>query len=265
MSISRITTAFAKRTANQQSAFVAYMMAGDPDLATSAELLLGLPDAGADIVELGMPFSDPIAEGPTIQQAAQRALLAHTKMADVLALVTQFRQAHADTPLILMGYANPVHYMGWDKFAKAAGQAGVDGVIIVDLPPEESQPLSAALAANDIALIRLIAPTTKGERLARVLDGVDGFVYYVSVTGVTGVTVPDSQQVAIATAAIRASTNLPIAVGFGVRDEQTARDIAKAADGVVVGSAIVSAMAKDGVASALALTQKLADASHGDT
>jgi tryptophan synthase alpha chain len=260
MSISRITAAFAKRAANGQSAFIAYMMAGDPDLSASRELLLGLPDAGADIVELGMPFSDPVAEGPTIQQAAQRSLLANTKMADVLSLASDFRSAHPTTPLILMGYANPVHFIGWGKFAVAAAKAGIDGMIIVDLPPEESQPLAQALADNDIALIRLIAPTTIGERLPRVLSGVSGFVYYVSVTGVTGDAVPDATAVANAVQNIKLHTELPVAVGFGVRTPQTAQIIADCADGVVVGSAIVAKMHKNGVQAALRLAKQLAEA-----
>jgi tryptophan synthase alpha chain len=262
MSISRITQAFAKRSSQNQAAFVAYMMAGDPNLAASRELLLGLPGAGADIVELGMPFSDPVAEGPTIQFAAQRALATGTKMHHVLQLATEFRARHADTPLILMGYANPLHFMGWSSFAEAAGQAGVDGVIVVDLPPEESQPLASALAKNDIALIRLIAPTTLGQRLQTVLKGVSGFVYYVSITGVTGAAVPDGEQVAKAVANIQKHSDLPVAVGFGVRTPKTAREIAQGADGVVVGSAIVSTMAENGVAAALDLTRQLADAAH---
>ena len=264
MSISRIEAAFAKCANADHSAFVAYMMAGDPDLAQSRELLMGLPDAGADIVELGMPFSDPVAEGPTIQQAAQRSLLARTKMQDVLELAADFREAHSDTPLILMGYANPVHHMGWSKFARLAAKSGVDGLIIVDLPPEESHPLAVALADNDIALIRLIAPTTKGVRLQQVLSGVSGFVYYVSITGVTGAAIPDQQQVARAVKDIKLHTGLPVAVGFGVRDPQTAKTIADCADGVVVGSAIVSQMHKQGAGSALELVKKLAEAAHGN-
>ncbi|MCF6292278.1 MAG: tryptophan synthase subunit alpha [Robiginitomaculum sp.] len=265
MSINRISNAFAKRTANNQSTFIAYMMAGDPDLAISRELLLGLPDAGADIVELGMPFSDPVAEGLTIQQAAQRSLLADTKMAGVLSLAKDFRKAHPDTPLILMGYANPVHHMGWQVFAKAAAKAGVDGMIIVDLPPEESDPFAKALTENDIALIRLIAPTTVGERLPKVLSGVSGFVYYVSVTGVTGDAVPDATEVANAVQNIKLHTDLPVAVGFGVRTPQTAQIIANCTDGVVVGSAIVATMHKTGVKAAFELVKKLADATHCKT
>lgn len=265
MSISRISAAFAKCAKDNQSAFIAYMMAGDPDLSASRELLLGLPDAGADIVELGMPFSDPVAEGLTIQQAAQRSLLAGTKMADVLSLASDFRSAHPNTPLILMGYANPVHFMGWDNFAAAAAKAGVDGMIIVDLPPEESQPLAQSLADNDIALIRLIAPTTIGDRLPKVLSGVSGFVYYVSVTGVTGDAVPDAISVSSAVQNIKLHTDLPVVVGFGVRTPQTARMIATCADGVVVGSAIVATMHKNGVSAALDLTRKLAKATHGDS
>ncbi|MBL4616231.1 MAG: tryptophan synthase subunit alpha [Robiginitomaculum sp.] len=260
--MSRITTAFAKRAANGQSAFIAYMMAGDPDLLASRELLLGLPDAGADIVELGMPFSDPVAEGLTIQQAAQRSLSAGTKMADVLSLASDFRKLHPQTPLILMGYANPIHFVGWGKFAVAAAKAGVDGMIIVDLPPEESEPLAQALADNDIALIRLIAPTTIGDRLPKVLSGVCGFVYYVSVTGVTGDAVPDAELVANAVHNIKLHTDLPVAVGFGVRTPQTAKMIAACADGVVVGSAIVAAMHKSGAKAACEQVKKLADAAH---
>ncbi len=260
MSISRITNTFANLAKQSKSAFIAYAMAGDPNKDEARKLILALPGAGADLVELGMPFSDPIAEGHTIQLAARRALHVQTKMKDVFALATEFRAMHPNTPLILMGYANPVHFMGWDTFAKTAAKAGVDGVIIVDLPPEESAPLSEALAKQDLALIRLIAPTTIGARLAHVLDGVCGFVYYVSVTGITGSAVPNSQNVAKALAQIRSHTNLPIAVGFGVRDVQTARNIAKIADGVVVGSAIVAAMAKGGVHAALDLTKQLAKA-----
>lgn len=262
MSIARISDAFAKRNAENQAAFVAYLMAGDPDIATSRELLMGLPAAGADVVELGMPFSDPIAEGPTIQRAAQRSLQAGTKMADVLALATEFRQEHPDTPLILMGYANPVHHMGWHEFARSASQAGADGAIIVDLPPEESSELETALADHDMALIRLVAPTTHGDRLEKVLSGVSGFVYYVSITGVTGAAVPDTDKVRASVSRIKDVSDLPVAVGFGVRDTKTATAIAKGAEGVVVGSAIVSALQDGGVKAALELTEKLANAAH---
>lgn len=262
MSIARISEAFARRNAENKSAFVAYLMAGDPDIATSRELLMGLPEAGADVVELGMPFSDPIAEGPTIQRAAQRSLEAGTRMADVLALAAEFRKVHPETPLILMGYANPVHHMGWREFARAAAIAGADGAIIVDLPPEESGELETALADNDMALIRLVAPTTKGDRLEKVLNGVSGFVYYVSITGVTGAAVPDTDEVREAVSRIKDVSDLPVAVGFGVRDADTASAIARGADGVVVGSAIVKALQSDGVNAARELTRELANAAH---
>lgn len=262
MSIARISNAFAKRNAENQAVFVAYLMAGDPDMATSRELLMGMPQVGVDVVELGMPFSDPIAEGPTIQLAAQRSLAAGTKMANVLELAADFRKAHPETPLILMGYANPVHHIGWREFARQAGRGGVDGAIIVDLPPEESSELESALADNDMALIRLVAPTTKGERLEKVLNGVSGFVYYVSITGVTGAAVPDTEKVRAAVSRIQDISELPVAVGFGVRDTETATAIAKAAEGVVVGSAIVSALQQHGVPAALDLVRELAKAAH---
>jgi tryptophan synthase alpha chain len=244
LSRARIEARFAALKAEGRAAFVPYVMAGDPDAATSLEILKGLPAAGADLIELGFPFSDPMAEGPPIQKAAQRALAAGMTLEGTLALVRAFRQGDADTPIILMGYLNLLLSMGLQPFAKAAAEAGVDGLIVVDCPPEEADPLVDALDAQDIALIRLATPTTDEKRLPTVLRRTSGFVYYVSVAGVTGVKEADEQVVGPAVARIKAATDLPVAVGFGIRTPERAAAIARVADAAVVGSALVDEVAE---------------------
>ncbi len=250
MTKSRIEARFAALKAQDRAAFVAYVMAGDPDRATSLEILKGLPAAGADLIELGFPFSDPMAEGPPIQKAAQRALKDGMTLKGVLDLAAEFRQGDDATPLIMMGYLNPLVTWGFEAFAQAAAQAGIDGLIIVDCPPEEADPLADALDAADISLIRLATPTTDDKRLPVVLRRTSGFVYYVSVTGVTGAKEADAEAVRPAVARIRAASGLPVAVGFGIRTPERAGAIAQVADAAVVGSALV-----DEVAEALAMNE----------
>jgi len=239
LTANRLTTRFAALAAEDRAAFVAYIMAGDPGIEASFDILAKLPAAGADIIELGMPFSDPMAEGPTIQRAAQRSLAAKTKMADVLAMVARFRQQDDATPIVLMGYLNPVLFHGYEAFAAAAAKAGVDGMIIVDCPPEEADPLADALDAVGVSLIRLAAPTTDDARLPAVVRRTSGFVYYVSVAGVTGVKEAVAASVAQPVQRLRAASGLPVAVGFGIRTPERAAEVARLADGVVVGSALV--------------------------
>ena len=239
MTRNRLTARFAALAAEDRAAFVTYIMAGDPGLEASFEILSKLPAAGADIIELGMPFSDPMAEGPTIQRAAQRSLAVKTKMADVLDLVARFRRQDEATPIVLMGYLNPVLFRGYEAFAADAAKAGVDGMIIVDCPPEEADPLADALEAVGISLIRLAAPTTDDARLPAVVRRTSGFVYYVSVAGVTGVKEAVSASVAEPVRRLRAASGLPVAVGFGIRTPEKAAEVARLADGVVVGSALV--------------------------
>lgn len=244
MPTDRITARFQKTRTEGRAALVAYLMAGDPDLETSFEALTALRENGADIIELGAPFTDPMADGPAIQRAGQRALKAGTTLTDVLALARRFRERDAETPLILMGYANPVHHMGYAAFAEAAAQAGIDGVITVDLPPEEDGPLREELGARGISVIRLATPTTSETRMDQVADGASGFIYFVSVTGVTGAGAADPQAIASNVEQARRMSGVPVCVGFGVRTGAQAADMAKIADGVVVGSAFVDHMAK---------------------
>ncbi len=239
MTKDRIDRRFAALKAENRAGFVTYIMAGDPDAATTLSVLKGLPGAGADLIELGFPFSDPMAEGPTIQRAAQRGLKSGMTLQGTLDLVAAFRQGDADTPIILMGYLNPVLNRGFEAFAAAAAVAGVDGLIIVDCPPEEADPLSDALEAEGIALIRLAAPTTDDARLPMVVRRTSGFVYYVSVAGVTGVKSADAADVAPAVARLRKASGLPVAVGFGIRTPEQAAAVARVADAAVVGSALV--------------------------
>ncbi len=243
MSVERIAARFAALAAEGRAGFVAYVMGGDPDFEISRAILAGLPAAGADLIELGFAFSDPMAEGPPIQRAARRALDAGMTLARTLELSRRFRETDAATPLILMGYLNPILAFGIEALAKAAAQSGVDGLIVVDCPPEESAPLAAALERQDLALIRLTAPTTPKERLARIATGAGGFIYHVAVTGVTGVKEADEVAIAPALLRLRAVTRLPVAVGFGVRTPERAAAVAKIADAVVVGSAFVDEIA----------------------
>lgn len=235
----RIEAAFVKANGEGRAVFVAYLMAGDPDLETSYEALCALRDNGADIIELGAPFTDPMADGPAIQRAALRSLAGGTKLTDVLALAARFRKDDAVTPLILMGYANPVHSMGYGSFADAAAEAGIDGTIIVDLPPEEDGALREAYAAHDLSVIRLATPTTDEKRAAKVAEGASGFIYFVAVTGVTGAGSADPAAICAQVAMVKSVSGLPVCVGFGVKNGAQAAEMAKIADGVVVGSALV--------------------------
>jgi tryptophan synthase alpha chain len=243
LTTSRIDARFAALKAENRAAFVAYVMAGDPDAETALEILKGLPAAGADIIELGFPFSDPMAEGPPIQRAALRALKAGMTLRKTLDMVRAFREGDQTTPLILMGYLNPVLSFGYGAFAEAAADAGVDGMIIVDCPPEEADPLADELEKAQVSLIRLATPTTDDKRLPMVLRRTSGFVYYVSVAGVTGVKEADADVVAPAVTRIRKASGLPVAVGFGIKTPERAAAIARVADAAVVGSALVDEVA----------------------
>jgi tryptophan synthase alpha chain len=238
----RIEETFARCRAEGRAALVTYVMAGDPDPKTSFEILKNLPKAGADIVEFGMPFTDPMADGPAIQAAALRALKAGQTTARTLELVREFRKGDADTPVILMGYFNPIYVYGVPRFLADAKAAGVDGLIVVDLPPEEDDELCLPALAAGLAFIRLATPTTDDRRLPAVLANTAGFVYYVSITGITGAATPDFGRVAAAVERIKRHTPLPVVVGFGVKSGAHAAAIARGADGVVVGSALVNAV-----------------------
>lgn len=243
MGTARIDTRFAALRTEGRAGFVAYVMAGDPDPATSLEILRGLPAAGADLIEVGFPFSDPMAEGPPIQRASQRALKAGMTLNGTLALIGAFREGDRSTPVILMGYLNPLLTHGLEAFAADAAKAGVDGVIVVDCPPEEAAPLADALGDQGLSLIRLATPTTDEKRLPVVVRGTSGFVYYVSVAGVTGVKEADAAAVAPQVERVRKASGLPVAVGFGVRTPERAAQVARVADAVVVGSALVDEIA----------------------
>jgi len=244
LSKSRIEKRFAALKAEGRAAFVPYVMAGDPDAATALSILKGLPAAGADLIEVGFPFSDPMAEGPPIQRAAQRALAKGMTLKATLAAIAAFREGDQTTPIVLMGYTNPLVTWGYEAFARDAAMAGVDGMIIVDLPPEEADELADALDANDISLIRLATPTTDDKRLPVVVRRTSGFVYYVSVAGVTGVKEADAQAVAPHVERVRKASGLPVAVGFGIKTPERASAIAQVADAVVVGSALVDEVAE---------------------
>ncbi|MEL7031792.1 MAG: tryptophan synthase subunit alpha [Pseudomonadota bacterium] len=239
MPTSRIEARFDKVKAEGRSALVAYLMAGDPDLESSYQAMCALRDNGADVIELGAPFTDPMADGPAIQKAALRALAQKTTLSDVLALAKRFRADDSDTPLILMGYANPVHTLGYETFAAAAAEAGIDGTILVDLPPEEDQPIRDAYAAHGLSVIRLATPTTNEDRMAKVAEGASGFLYYVAVAGVTGAGSADPEDIRAGVEMAQRVSGLPVCVGFGIKTGEQAAAMAKIADGVVVGSAFV--------------------------
>ena len=261
----RIEARFAELRAAGRAGLVTFLTAGDPDPETSREILMGMTDAGADFIELGMPFSDPMADGPAIQNANLRALGAGTTTADVLRIARMFRDRHPEVPLVLMGYANPMVRRGPDWFANAAIEAGVDGVICVDIPPEEDDALGPQLREKGIAPIRLATPTTDAQRLPQVLEGSAGFLYYVSVAGITGKQQAAQTSIEEAVARLKAATDLPIAVGFGVRTPEQAGAIARVADGVVVGSALVELVGEhgpDAPAKLRELTAGLAKAVH---
>ncbi|UFS75137.1 tryptophan synthase subunit alpha [Tardiphaga sp. 215_C5_N2_1] len=238
----RIDTRFAELKAEGRAAFVTFVMAGDPDLATSLEIVKALPKAGADIIEIGMPFTDPMADGPSIQAAGLRALQGGMTLRKTLQLVRDFRAADDKTPIVLMGYYNPIYIYGVDKFLPDAKAAGVDGLIIVDLPPEEDAELCLPAIKAGLNFIRLATPTTDDKRLPAVLANTSGFVYYVSVTGITGSASADSSAVSTAVARIKRHTKLPVCVGFGIRTPEAAHDIARHANGAVVGTALIDAL-----------------------
>ncbi|HZY14155.1 MAG TPA: tryptophan synthase subunit alpha [Beijerinckiaceae bacterium] len=238
----RIDRRFAALAEEDRAALVTFLMGGDPDPQTSLGILRALPRAGADVIEIGMPFTDPMADGPSIQAAGLRALKAGMTLKKVLDLVRAFREEDNTMPLILMGYYNPVYVYGVDRFIDEAKSAGVDGLIIVDLPPEEDAELCLPALATGLNFIRLATPTTDDRRLSAVLANTSGFVYYVSITGITGAATPDASRVGVAVARIKRHTHLPVAVGFGVKNAATAEAIAKQADGVVVGTALVDAL-----------------------
>jgi tryptophan synthase alpha chain len=238
----RIDTRFADLKKEGRAAFVTFVMAGDPDLATSLAIIKALPKAGADIIEIGMPFTDPMADGPAIQAAGLRALKAGATLKKTLDLVREFRKEDERTPLVLMGYYNPIYIYGVDTFLADARKAGVDGLIIVDLPPEEDTELCIPAMKAGLNFIRLATPTTDDKRLPAVLANTSGFVYYVSITGITGSASADTAQVSDAVARIKRHTQLPVCVGFGIRTPEAARGIAQAANGAVVGSALIDTL-----------------------
>ncbi len=235
----RIDKRFAALKAEGRAGLVTFTTAGDPDYDTSLQLLKALPRAGADVIEMGMPFSDPMADGPAIQASSQRALKAGQTMKKTLAMVREFRAGDQDTPLVLMGYYNPIYVYPVDAFIKDCVEAGVDGLIVVDVPPEEDDELCIPALAAGLNFIRLATPTTDAKRLPAVLRNTSGFVYYVSIAGITGTKAPDASEVHAQVARIKGQTDLPVAVGFGVKTPEQARTIADGADGVVVGSALV--------------------------
>jgi tryptophan synthase alpha chain len=253
----RIDRRFAALKQEGRAALVTFTMAGDPDYDTSLAIAKALPKAGADVIELGMPFTDPMADGPAIQAAGVRALKGGQRMTKTLTMVREFRQNDDATPIVLMGYYNPIYIYGVDRFLVDAKAAGVDGLIVVDLPPEEDEELCLPTLKAGLNFIRLATPTTDDKRLPAVLSNTSGFVYYVSITGITGAAAPDAGKVSAAVARIKRHTKLPVAVGFGVRTAEQARAIAENADGVVVGSALVDALRasldKDGKAGAEAV------------
>lgn len=261
--MSRIDDKFAQLRAEGRKAFVAYVMAGDPDPATSLEIVRGLPGAGVDVIELGMPFTDPMADGPTVQRAGQRALEAGQTLQKTLDLVAEFRKGDATTPVVMMGYYNPIYSRGVERFLADARLAGIDGLIVVDLPPEEDAELCLPAQAAGLNFIRLATPTTDARRLPKVLQNTSGFVYYVSITGITGAAAAQAADVGPEVARIKAATDLPVVVGFGITTPEAAESIAGVADGCVVGSAIVKLIGEGKApAEVLALVAELAAGAH---
>ncbi|MCK0172136.1 tryptophan synthase subunit alpha [Aliiroseovarius sp. S1123] len=261
--MTRIDAKFAALKEKGQKAFVAYIMGGDPDMETSLEVMKGLPAAGVDVIELGVPFTDPMADGPTIQLAGQRALGAGMTLQKTLDMAAEFRKEDDTTPIVLMGYYNPIYNRGVEKFLVDAKAAGVDGLIVVDLPPEEDDELCIPAQKAGLNFIRLATPTTDDKRLPKVLQNTSGFVYYVSVTGVTGSAEAQAGNVGPEVARIKSATDIPVIVGFGVNTPEKAEAIASVADGTVVGSAIVSKIgAGEPVADILDFVKSLADGAH---
>lgn len=261
--MTRIDTKFADLKSQGKKAFVSYVMAGDPDFSRSLEIVKGLPEAGVDIIELGLPFTDPMADGPTIQLAGQRALESGMTLLRTLELASEFRKTDDTTPIVLMGYYNPIYSMGVEKFLNAASTAGIDGLIVVDLPPEEDEELCVPAQAAGLNFIRLATPTTDDKRLPMVATNTSGFVYYVSITGITGAAEAEAGDVGPEVKRIQAASGLPVVVGFGVNTPEKSKAIAQVADGVVVGSAIVSRIANgDSAADVLAFVKTLSDGAH---
>jgi tryptophan synthase alpha chain len=261
--MTRIDRKFASLKGEGKKAFVAYVMAGDPNYETSLEIVKGLPEAGVDVIELGLPFTDPMADGPTIQLAGQRALEGGMTLNRTLDLARTFRETDDTTPIVLMGYYNPIYSHGVDQFLKDAKEAGIDGLIVVDLPPEEDSELCIPAQNAGLNFIRLATPTTDNDRLPTVLQNTSGFVYYVSITGITGAGAAVAADVAPEVVRIKAATDLPIIVGFGIKTPEASRDIAGVADGAVVGSAIVDLIGKgQSPDQVLAFVRGLADGAH---
>ena len=261
--MTRIDQTFKKLKSEGKKAFVSYIMAGDPDFETSLELVMGLPAAGVDIIELGLPFTDPMADGPTIQLAGGRSLDSGMTLVKTLEMAKRFREENDSTPIVIMGYYNPIYSYGVEQFLIDAKSAGIDGLIVVDLPPEEDDELCIPAQAAGINFIRLATPTTDEYRLPKVLQNTSGFVYYVSITGITGAAEAQAKEVGPEVARIQTNSGLPVVVGFGINTPQKAKAIAEVADGAVVGSAIVSELAKGKpVADVLAFVKTLADGAH---
>ncbi len=265
--MSRLQSRFAELKEQNRAALVTFVTAGDPNYDASLAILKGLPEAGADVIELGMPFTDPMADGPAIQLANIRALAGKQNLAKTLQMVRDFRAGNQSTPLVLMGYFNPIHYYGVPRFIAEAKEAGVDGLIVVDLPPEHNADLCEPVQAAGLDFIRLTTPTTDDKRLPTVLDGSSGFVYYVSVAGVTGAGSATLDHVQEAYTRLRRHTDLPVCIGFGIRTPEHAADVARCAEGVVVGSALVDQIAKadnpqQAIEGVLSLCVQLAEGVH---
>ena len=261
--MTRIDDRFAKLRAEKRKAFVAYVMAGDPTFEVSRDVVLGLPEAGVDIIELGLPFTDPMADGSTIQLAGQRALEGGQTLEKTLQIARALRETDDETPIVMMGYYNPIYSRGVDRFLAEAKDAGVDGLIVVDLPPEEDEELCLPAQAAGLNFIRLATPTTDDRRLPKVLSNTSGFLYYVSVTGITGTAAAQAGDVGPEVARIKAATDLPVVVGFGIKTPEAAQAIAGVADGAVVGSAIVERIgAGQSAQEVLAFVKSLADGCH---
>jgi len=261
--MTRIDDTFARLKDEGRKAFVTFTMAGDPTYETSLDVMKGLPDAGADIIEIGMPFTDPMADGPTIQLAGQRALDHGMTLDKTLEMVREFRKSNTTTPIVFMGYYNPIYHMGVEKFLTAATNAGIDGLIVVDLPPEEDDELCVPANKAGLNFIRLATPTTDDRRLPAVLNNTSGFVYYVAITGITGSASADASDVAPDVKRIQDASGLPVVVGFGIKTPQNAKEIAQVADGAVVGSAIVDMIgAGKSPSEVLTFVKDLADGAH---
>ena len=261
--MTRIAETFKMLKQQKKKAFISFVMAGDPNFEKSLAIVKGLPDAGVDIIEIGIPFTDPMADGPAVQLAGQRALASGINLKRVLNLVSRFREDNKKTPIVLMGYFNPIVTMGIENFLSNCRLAGVDGLIIVDLPPEEDQELCIPSIQAGLNFIRLATPTSNSKRIEKLLQNTSGFLYYVSITGITGAASPDAKLIKSQINLLRESTNLPICVGFGVKTPEKAKEVARVADGVVVGSAIVNKISENlSTTEILTFCKNLADATH---